>query len=61
MVLEPGANGCKPIDRCTKYANTGEILGNDDTSAVLTDHFKDIYTDSDAFGKEEESRKPGML
>ena len=36
MILEAGANGCKPIGRQTNYVDVNAILGREDPNGVLT-------------------------
>ena len=40
MIADAGANGCKPVDRRTKYVNVNTILGEGDHSGVTHDHLR---------------------
>ena len=48
MIADAGANGCKPVDRRTKYVNVNAISGEEDPNGVLNSHFQAIYTISHA-------------
>ena len=61
MILEAGATGCKPIDRRTRYVDISAILGNEDPIGVLTNHCKNIYTDTPAERREDRSKQECLL
>ena len=45
MILEAGANGCKPMDRLTIYIWTSApSLATKTPFGVITDHVREIYT-----------------
>ena len=61
MILEAGATGCKPLDRRTRYVDIGAILGNEDPTGVLTDHFKNIYTATPTERREDRDKQECLL